>query len=483
MFMRTMLNQKRHHLKSSLTARRPLPVFRSFLMVGVLLGIVGLSLAAGYVVGADRKFVALAIFGPLAAIPVFFLVSRHFTYAILSLPIAAMAIPIDIPTGTYTKIPISLVIATMLCGIWIMSMAIRNNWRLAPSPINRPMIVFCIACTISLIWGVVWRDPILRMDIFSNFIIVQIASLIAYAVSVGVALLVGNFLRNEGQVKYLIGCFLFFGSLMTIFQILRIDHRTLTDRGLWGLWTVIPAYALLIAQPRLRLRWRLLLLALIVANLYQTILINLLWKSGWIPTVIAIFAATLIRSWRWFVVLAVAVIVLVYTQQDFFNQMIETELNEGADGRIGMWEINLRVVGEHWLFGTGPAGYAPYYMTYYPYDARSTHNNYLDIIAQFGVVGSIIWLWFAFASTREGLRLYREAPPGFLKTAALTTVSGWIGAQASMFFGDWILPFAYNQTINGFKYTVYSWFFVGLLISLRQIIERHKATQTVSNSV
>jgi hypothetical protein len=52
-----------------------------------------------------------------------------------------------------------------------------------------------------------------------------------------------------------------------------------------------------------------------------------------------------------------------------------------------------------------------------------------------------------------------------------------------MFFGDWILPFAYNQTITGYKYTVYSWIFVGVLISLRQLINRQRASETVGEVV
>ncbi|MDW8214643.1 MAG: O-antigen ligase family protein [Roseiflexaceae bacterium] len=454
---------------------------RSLLVAGILLGVIGLSLAAGYVIGADRKYVALAIFGPLIALPVLWLINRRFDYAVLILPIAALSIPFYISTGTESRVPAALLVTLLLCGIWMASMAIHNTWRLAPSPINRPMLLFCVACAISLIWGIAWRDPVLRMNLFRNFTIVQIATLATHIASIGAALLIGNFVRNERHLKYLLGCFLFFGSVMTIFQILKVNHGgILADRGLWGLWTVIPAYTLLIARSGLSWRWRMLLLALVVANLYQAMLVNLQWKSGWIPTIVAIFVATLIRSWRWFIVLSIVTAVLVYTQQDFFNQMIEAEVNEGADGRISMWEINLRVVGEHWLFGTGPGGYAPYYMTYYPQDARSTHNNYLDIIAQYGVVGFIIWVWFAVVSTREGIQLYRKALPGFLKTMALIVVSGWIGAQASMLLGDWILPFPYNQTITGYRYTVYTWIFVGTLISLRHIIERQRATETVS---
>jgi hypothetical protein len=481
--MRVLLN--RTHIEHPfLIWRRLTPATRSRMLIGiVVLATAVLSMAAGYIIIGNRMRLALLIFGPLLAVPAVLWISRRFEYVVLALPITALAIPFELPTGTYSTVPATMVLALMLCGIWIVSMGLRKTWHLAPSPLNRPMLVFCIACTISLVWGIVWRDPILNLNLFKNFEVVQIASLLTYFISIGAALLIGNFVRSEQQLKYVVGCFIFFGSMMTLFRIFSINHGFLNDKGLWGLWMVIPAYALVIAHPGLKWYWRLLFLLLIGLNLYQTVFVNLLWKSGWIPTVIAIFVATLLRSWRWFLVLLVAVSLLVSTQQEFFHRMIEEELNEGADGRVGMWEINLRVVGDHWLFGTGPAGYAPYYMTYYPNDARSTHNNYLDIIAQFGLVGSLIWLWFAAVSTIEGLRLFREAPPGFLKTLALAATSGWIGAQASMFFGDWILPFAYNQTITGYKYTVYSWIFVGVLISLRQLINCQRASETVGEVV
>lgn len=464
--------------------QRLTPATRSRILIGVtVLAAAILSMAAGYIIIGNRMRLALLIFGPLLAIPAVLWIGRRFEYFVLALPVSALAIPLELPTGTYSTVPFAMILTLVLCGIWLVSMGLRKTWRLAPSPLNHPMLVFCGACTLSLVWGIVWRDPILRMSIFKNFEFVQIASLLTYFISIGAALLIGNFVQSEQQLKYIVGCFVFFGSMMTLFQIFSVRHGFLNDKGLWGLWTVVPAYVLVIAHNGLRWRWRLLLLAIVCLNLYQTMFVNLLWKSGWIPTVIAIFVATLLRSWRWFLVLLVAASLLVYTQQEFFYRMVEEEINEGADGRIGMWEINLRVVGDHWLFGTGPAGYAPYYMTYYPHDARSTHNNYLDIIAQFGLVGSLIWLWFAAVSTIEGLRLFREAPPGFLKTMALTATSGWIGAQASMFFGDWILPFAYNQTITGYKYTVYSWIFVGVLISLRQIINRQRHGETAGETV
>lgn len=448
------------------------------LMIIVLLATLAASIVVGYFASRGSTRVPLAAIGLPAAVFGIYMLTRKFELLVALLPVLALAVPIDISTGTYTQLPISLLLTLALLGVWILTAVVRSRWRVTPSPINRPMALFALLMCISTVWGTVWRDPVLNMGLFKNFQVVQIASLITYLASIGAALLIGNFVNTRRRLKFLLGCFILFGTLMTITQLFSIPQGFLNDRGLWGLWTVIPALALILVHPRLHWGWRVALLVLIAANLYQTIYMNLLWKSGWIPTVVAIFVAVFIRSRTWFAILMVAVVILVISQQAFFIQMIEDEINEGADGRIGMWEINLRIINDHWLFGTGPAGYAPYYLTYYPQDARSTHNNYLDILAQFGVVGTLSWFAFALIATYEGFRLYRIAPQGLMKVAALAATSGWVGAQVSMFFGDWLLPFAYNQTITGYKYTVYSWIFLGLLISLRHMITARSAAES-----
>nr|MCU0495145.1 hypothetical protein [Chloroflexaceae bacterium] len=67
-----------------------------------------------------------------------------------------------------------------------------------------------------------------------------------------------------------------------------------------------------------------------------------------------------------------------------------------------------------------------------------------------------------------------RAPPGFLRMVAIVATGGWIGALASMMLGDWILPFAYNQGIAGYRYTVYSWIFLGLLLSVNQMLNQQE---------
>jgi hypothetical protein len=437
-------------------------------MVGVVLAVLGYSLAAGLFAGGGHNLRTLLLVVLPAGILICLIAIRYFTLLVLVLPLTALAVPIDFSTGTESKVPISMLLALLLTTIWALSLLVRG-WRLTPSPLNRPLLAFGAICIGSLIWGRLWRDPVL-LDWSGRFIFVQIGALMAILLSISAGLLIGNFVTRPGQLKYLMGLFLALGSLISIGKFFQLPISFLNGNGLWALWLIAPAYGLLIAQPRLRWRWRLPLLVVLGLTLYLTIVLDSFWLSGWVPGIVAIYAITFLRSRKVFCALLIVGALVGYAERDFFQQVAQDNIDDGSLERLSLWEQNWRVVSAHWLFGTGPAGYAIYYMTYYREDARSTHNNYLDILAQFGFSGMLAWAWLAFASVWEGWKLVQRAPPGFLRTLAIIATGGWIGAMASMFFGDWVLPFAYNQTITGYKYTVYSWFFLGTLISLRHVL-------------
>jgi hypothetical protein len=455
------------------------PAWRSrALMLLVVLGTLGASAVLGKLASDGLSLKVLALIAlPGGLLGAMFL-ARYFQFAVLLLPLAALTLPrIELSTGTETRLPLSLLLACALTGIWCLAMLLRRRWLLTPSVFNRPLLVFGAICSISLVWGIAWRDPGLINA--PTFIVTQAGALATILVSLSAGLLIGNFVTTPNQIKYVLGLFIGFGALMTLTQLLKINQSLLNDRGLWGLWTVAPAYGVLIAYPRLRWRWRALLALLIVANLYQTVVVNSFWVSGWVPTLVGMLAITGFHSRKLFVVLLLFGALAAYGGRGFFADVAQDNVDDGALERLVIWEQSWRVTSEHWLFGSGPAGYAIYYMTYYRDDARSTHNNYLDILAQFGFLGMGAWLWLAATSVWESWRVVRGAPPGLLRTTAVVAAGGWIGAMAAMLFGDWVLPFAYNQGIGGYKYTVYSWIFLGLLIAVRQLSSRARAAQPV----
>jgi len=154
--------------------------------------------------------------------------------------------------------------------------------------------------------------------------------------------------------------------------------------------------------------------------------------------------------------------------------LYDSQVAEGDLGRLDLWQMNLEHVARHPLFGMGPAGHTVYNMTYHPEDARSTHNNYFDVLAQTGIVGLSAFIWMFVAFIWVGVRSFRALAGrrDFEAAFASATLAGCIAALVSMLLGDWVLPFAYNQTITGFDNAAYTWIFLGAMVSLYQIVRR-----------
>lgn len=55
------------------------------------------------------------------------------------------------------------------------------------------------------------------------------------------------------------------------------------------------------------------------------------------------------------------------------------------------------------------------------------------------------------------VRVYRRLPPGFLRAYVVGVLVSFLAMLIGSFvFADWLIPFAYNITITGFRHSVYS---------------------------
>jgi O-antigen ligase len=108
-------------------------------------------------------------------------------------------------------------------------------------------------------------------------------------------------------------------------------------------------------------------------------------------------------------------------------------------------------------------------MSYFPTEATASHSNYIDIIAQTGIVGSFFIAWFFIAQVRGGLRLHRELEGrgDFAESLTVAVLAGTAGCVIAMALGDWLLPFAYTQGIIGFDAAMFNWLFMGSLWALK----------------
>ncbi len=102
----------------------------------------------------------------------------------------------------------------------------------------------------------------------------------------------------------------------------------------------------------------------------------------------------------------------------------------------------------------------------------SSHNNYVDLFAHFGIVGLAIFIWFAIEVARLGLKLHARFTSGFAAGYVNAMLAAGASSLVIMLLADWILPFVYNIGFGGFQASVLMWLFMGGLVTLDNAGER-----------
>ena len=209
------------------------------------------------------------------------------------------------------------------------------------------------------------------------------------------------------------------------------------------------------------------LLLLIAGWAYVAVGMRFTWLSGWVPLVAGLSVVLALRFPRLAAAAGVAALVLILAN---FSAVEETFADESAESgvtRVAAYERTLQIVRDHYLFGTGPAGYYFYLTTYIGGLFQLSHNNYVDIFAQTGLFGTAMYLWLWAGIGWYVLRAYQSVPRGgFYHGLAASLCAAYVISLGAMMLGDWVTPFTYTQTLSGISYTIWHWVLAGTAIAL-----------------
>ncbi|TSC53326.1 MAG: O-antigen polymerase [Parcubacteria group bacterium LiPW_39] len=134
------------------------------------------------------------------------------------------------------------------------------------------------------------------------------------------------------------------------------------------------------------------------------------------------------------------------------------DLGEGSNiGRLQIWQESLAVAKEHLLLGVGLGNYPAEVDFSGSYrSAITSHNLYLDILAEMGIFGLLAWFWFLGGA---GLAALKEIKQEELAAPALGILAALIYFAVHSFFETAI----FNPTVLAFLMIV-----VGLAVSLNK---------------
>jgi O-Antigen ligase len=438
-------------------------------LIAILL-LAALSAGLGHLPGTSVRVGGSTIVAAAGAVFALVLILTRLEYGVLLLPPVAVLVPFSLGTGTESAIPAVLLLVALLLIFWIGRAIGRGDATIVAPSVALPLVAFAAVAALATVYSDVERDPLVWVP--ATWTQIQVAGVSLFVLSAATWFVTANTLRELRWVKWLVWSYIGIGALTMLIYLARRGEDLDVSRvgGLFSLWVIALAFGQALFNDRLSKAARVGVLLIAMAWLARRVIAEPDWISGWLPAVVALVVISLGHSRRTFgLALLVVVIVGALNYDAFYQSEVTGDDAQGNFLRLELWEQNLQITKDHLVLGTGAVGYAPYYLAYFPSNSLATHSNLLDIFAETGLIGSGLFVWFVVAALRATVRTRRRWPTGFGAGFVNGALGGLVGMVVAMAFGDWVIPFVYNQTIAGFRYTVHSWLFLGALAAMQRI--------------
>jgi hypothetical protein len=447
------------HLSYNLIQDRPLWL-RSLIAIGLLL----FNAALAYAALQGRLTLALYLLVGFVQVLVFL---RWPSLGLIVAALAGMVIPLIGRSG----LNITIILVALLLGLWLLDMVVRQRQiQLVASRTVLPLLSFLVVALFSFGLGQLpWFTFAQHAPMGA-----QLGGLSIIVLSAGTFLLVANQVRDLGWLSGITWTFLALGGLSVIFRSILPELGWSTREwfqpmgSVFFIWLVSMAFSQAALNRDLHPGWRLALGGLVLVTLYVLSVQKFGDKSGWISALACIAAIIGFRSWRiGLLLIPIAALAAIYLE----SRVIASD-EYSIYTRYDAWLIILQIIKINPIWGTGFANYY-WYTPLFPirgYEVSfNSHNNYLDIAAQTGLVGLACFMWFLWEVGWLGWRLRESVPSGFAQAYVYGALGGLVGMVVVGMFGDWVLPFFYNIGLNGFRSSMLGWLFLGGLVSLKQM--------------
>ena len=169
-------------------------------------------------------------------------------------------------------------------------------------------------------------------------------------------------------------------------------------------------------------------LALSLVNLFLT-----KSRAAWITFAIAFLVLGALKSKKIigiFIAILIAIVILLpHTAKERIFDL--TNVKSGTTWeRIMLWKGTINMIKEHPFLGFGINTYSREFPKYkppeYP-DVRYTHNSYLHMASEIGIVGALFFLMFLVTVLLYSLRGISSLPPGMRRDFATGLLAGLVG--------------------------------------------------------
>ncbi len=371
---------------------------------------------------------------------------------------------------------LTMVVAAGLLGLWLLNMMKNRRLQIVSSPPTLPLLLLVLISTFAFGFGQLpWYTFIDPAPLGS-----QLGSLALVVLSAGIFLVMAHVIRDIRWLKWTTWVFLSISSLLVVSEfvpavssIMQPYSSKHTTGSLFWLWVVVLSLGQAVFNSKLSLFWRGLLGGLGLATLYAVVFPRWAWNSGWMPALAGLTVMICVARPKLGLLVGIAGGVgVIFKFEAIYNKIMVGDNEYSLATRLDAWKIVWDMADINPWLGLGPANYY-YYSPLFPIRGYAvqfnSHQQYMDLIAQSGVLGLLCFIWFFGTVGWVGWQLRNRVPPGFAQAYVYAAIGGVAGTLISGGLGDWVIPFFYNITLGGFRASMLSWLFLGGLIAIQQI--------------
>ena len=407
---------------------------------------------------------------------------------------------------------ILVIIGMMFWGFKIVN---AKKYKLRPSSFNFPIISFIAICILSILWS---DSPMVSLKELPLFL----AGPLLYFITI-------NNIYHKSQVEHLINAILIIGTLLGIYGILQyqgIDFsfwlKNIGRQRVFGFFGNVNYFAeyliiplsiavslFLVSQNRI-----IKILFLIEVLAMGGCLISTFTRGSYLGSGVSLifmfflFLFSRGKSFikdnkKYFIVIILVIIVIVSlfiipnplnksgtVISKIKDRTSATQLTQGYSikRRIAIWKFTALMIKDHPLLGSGLGTFKYNTLRYqarffdqgqnrslYPYGiADKVHNEYLQLWAELGIIGLLIFIWLIIFYFSYGIKILKKTKDRYKQGILIGLMGAVVAVLIDAIFG---FPLHLPATIALF------WLVIGLTIVLGgSKKEEKKAVLTLSNS-
>lgn len=443
---------------------RKFSISRQWIQYSIIAMVASIAMAAAY---WGSMLVMLALIAMPIGIAGIYFFFRQPNLIYLFILAGGMFIPFSGPGGVNA----SVLGILLLIGAWVLDMfVVKREFKFLYSRPIRPLLYFMAISVVAFAVGQISWFPFANQAPLDA----QVGGFAIYIMLPLVMLVTPNLIKDMYWLKLVFWVFIGLSMVYVVARTLEVPIGDLLFTNGYVansmLWTWMGA--LLVGQViyNHELGWRMrgVLIVCAVLVFYVAMIQQNDWKSGWVPPVVAVAALVGLRFKKLTIVaIPVAIAVGIYLAQDLIST---DEYSWGT--RVDAWLVVLNISRASPIIGLGFANYYWYAQVFsirgYSISFNS-HSQFVDIVAQTGILGLLCFFWILFEVARLAWDLSLRLKDGFARGYAYGVLAGVVGCLMASFLVDWVLPFTYNIGLNGVRASVLPWIFFGGLITIEQI--------------